>query len=178
MTRQFLRQTIFNFEIWVTFGQCQIMSLTSDARFISLTHLFDCLYQLWGYDCSSFQIKHYFHLCPCKSLYDQIWPWRKIGQGQPSVIIWIILVVLTYTMLHTKFQVHWSWEDFSTFLPFRHGVLGHVTRTVWTTFRSSDHWRLYLKFSNNWPRCFRREVVGNCGWTTTDDNGRWSLPIL
>ena len=37
--------------------------------------------------------------CPFKSLRDQIWLCRKIGHGQPRVIIWIDLVVfsnLTY----------------------------------------------------------------------------------
>ena len=63
-----------------------------------------------------------FHFFPYKSLCDQIWSWRKIGQGQPREIIWIILVVLTYTMLYTKFQGHRSIgsgeEDFIRFLPY------------------------------------------------------------
>ena len=37
-----------------------------------------------------------------------IWPYRKIGQGQSRVIIWINLVVLEYPMLHTSFQGHRS----------------------------------------------------------------------
>ena len=45
-----------------------------------------------------------------------------MGQGQPREIIWTILVVLTYTMLHTKFQGHRSIvsgeEDFFRFLPY------------------------------------------------------------
>ena len=45
-----------------------------------------------------------------------------MGQGQPRVIIWTTLVVLLYTMLHTKFQGHWSIgsgeEDFLRFLPY------------------------------------------------------------
>ena len=45
-----------------------------------------------------------------------------MGQGQPRVIIWISLVVLSYTMLHTKFKGHWSTgsgeEDFLRFLPY------------------------------------------------------------
>ena len=52
----------------------------------------------------------------------QIWPYRKKGQGQPKVIIWTILVVLAYLMLHTKFQGHRpigsGEEDFSRFLPY------------------------------------------------------------
>ena len=45
-----------------------------------------------------------------------------MGQGQPSVIICIPLVVLPYMMLHTKFQGHGSIgpgeEDFLKFLPY------------------------------------------------------------
>ena len=45
-----------------------------------------------------------------------------MGQGQPREIIWTILVVLTYTMLHIKFQGHRSIgsgeEDFLRFLPY------------------------------------------------------------
>ena len=45
-----------------------------------------------------------------------------MGQGQPRAIIWTILVVLPYTMVHTKFQGHWSIgsgeEDFLRFLPY------------------------------------------------------------
>ena len=45
-----------------------------------------------------------------------------MGQGQPGVKIWTTLVVLPHTMLHTKFQGHWSTgsgeEDFLRFLPY------------------------------------------------------------
>ena len=44
-----------------------------------------------------------------------------MGQGQPREIIWTVLVVLTYTMLHTKFQGHrsiGSGEDFLRFLAY------------------------------------------------------------
>ena len=45
-----------------------------------------------------------------------------MGQGQLRVIIWTTLVVLPYTMLHTKFQGHWSIgsgeEEFLRFLPY------------------------------------------------------------
>lgn len=37
---------------------------------------------------------------------DQIWYLRKIGQGQPKIIILTILVVLVYPVLRTKFQRH------------------------------------------------------------------------
>ena len=45
-----------------------------------------------------------------------------MGQGQTSDLIWTTLVVLPYTMLHTKFQGHWSIgsgeEDLLRFLPY------------------------------------------------------------
>ena len=54
--------------------------------------------------------------------FSHIWPCRKKGQGQPRVIIWTILIVLEYPMLHTEFQGHRSTgsgeEDFSRFLPY------------------------------------------------------------
>ena len=43
---------------------------------------------------------------PYKSMREQIWPCRKIGHGQPRVIIWTNLVVLMHPMLHIKFQGH------------------------------------------------------------------------
>ena len=36
--------------------------------------------------------------------FSHIWSCPKIGQGHPKVIIWKILVVLQYQMLHIKFQ--------------------------------------------------------------------------
>ena len=63
-----------------------------------------------------------FYLFPYKSIRDQIWPCRKIGQGQPRVIIWSNLVVLEHPMMHTKFQCHQPLgsreEDFLRFLPY------------------------------------------------------------
>ena len=45
-----------------------------------------------------------------------------MGQGQTTDLIWITFVVLTYMMLHTKFQGHGSIgsgeEAFLRFLPY------------------------------------------------------------
>ena len=45
-----------------------------------------------------------------------------MGQGQTRDLIWTTLVALTYMMLHTTFQGHWSIgsgeEDFLRFLPY------------------------------------------------------------
>ena len=60
---------------------------------------------LWAFSSGELKI-HCFNFFPYKSIRDQIWPCRKKGQGQPRVIIWINLVVLMHTVLHTKFQGH------------------------------------------------------------------------
>ena len=41
-------KTSFNFEIWVTFGQGQILTLTYDTHLTSLSYLFEYLNQLLG----------------------------------------------------------------------------------------------------------------------------------
>ena len=74
----------------------------------------------------------------------------------------------------SRSSVNWFWRRrfFKVFTIYGHGGhLGHVTRTVWTTFRSPDPWRLHMKFGYNWPSSFRGEVVWNC-WRTTTDDGR------
>ena len=94
-------------------------------------------------DDNSFWKIHCFTFFPYKSIRDQIWPCRKICQGQPRVIIWATLpcagvrndnihhlqhiwanlVVLKHQMMHTKIQGHWPFgsgeEDFFfRFLPY------------------------------------------------------------
>ena len=56
-------------------------------------------------DYNSFWNIHCFNFFPHKSIRDQIWPCRKICLCQPRGIIWTNLVILEYSMLHTKFQV-------------------------------------------------------------------------
>ena len=78
-----------------------------------------------------------------------IWPCQKKDQGQLLVIIRKILVVLTYPMLHSKFQGHLSCsyreEDFKDFTIYRHGChIAHVKWTVWTHFPSLHPCRLYI----------------------------------
>ena len=56
---------------------------------------------------------------PYKSIRDQIWPCRKIGQGQPRVIIWTNYDGPKAPMLHTKPQGHLVLEKiFEVFLPY------------------------------------------------------------
>ena len=70
----------------------------------------------------------------------------------------------------SRSSVNWFWRRrfFKVFTIYGHGGhLGHVTRSVWTTFRSPDPWRLHMNFCYYWPSSFRGEVVWNC-WRTTD----------
>ena len=110
-----------------------------------------------------------------KSLCDQIWPWRKMGQGQPREIIWTILVVFTYTMLHTKFQGHWSdswfWRRrfFKVFTIYGHGGhLGHVTQLICIYFHSYSPSSFHMNFGSKLPNCFWEKQV----WTLKSE---WPL---
>ena len=89
-------------------------------------------------DDDSFWKTHCFTFFPYKSIRNQIWPCRKIEQGQLRIIIWANLVVLEHPMMHTKFQVHWPFgsreEDFLKYFTIYGSHLGHVTRTVWANF--------------------------------------------
>ena len=54
--------------------------------------------------CNSFWKIHCFHFFPIENPRYQIWPRRKISQGQPRVIIWTKYDWLEFPMLHTKFR--------------------------------------------------------------------------
>ena len=102
-----------------------------------VTSVICCQFQI--IDDNSFWKIYCFTFFPYKSIRDQIWPCRKIGQDQPRVIIWANLVVLKHPMMHTKIQGHWPFgsgeEDFFTI--YGHGGhLGHVTSTIWASFCS------------------------------------------
>ena len=106
----------------MTLDQGQWMFLTFDIHIGSWTHLFNSSTNFDIIDYNSFWKIHCFTFFPCKSTRDQIWPSRKIGQGQPRVINWTNLVVLEHPMLHAKFQGHRPFgcgeEDFLRFLPY------------------------------------------------------------
>ena len=76
---------------------------------------------MWAFGSGELKI-HCFTFLPYKSARDQIWHCRRIGQGQPRVIIWINLVVLKHPTLHTKFKGLRPFgsreEDFLRFLPY------------------------------------------------------------
>ena len=114
-------------------------------------------------------------LFPYKSIRDQIWPCRKIGQGQPRVIIWTNLIVLEHPMLHTKFQGHrtfGSWkEDFLRFLPYMGMVailvmwLRPFDQTFVPPHQRSSIWNLTLIG----PVVSEEKMFKECGHQTTDD---------
>ena len=92
-----------------------------------------------------------------------MWPCRKLGQGQPRVIIWTNYDGPKAPMLHTKAQGHWPFgsgeEDFwRVFTIYGHGGhLRHVTQTPQTNFRSPIPLRLHMKFGFDWPSGFGEE---------------------
>ena len=85
-----------------------------------VTSVIYCQFQI--IDDNSFRQIHCYTFCPYKSITDQIWPCRKIGQGQPRVIIWAKIVELKHPMMHTKIQGHWPFgsreEAFFRLLPY------------------------------------------------------------
>ena len=108
---------------------------------------------------------------------------RKIGQGQPRVIIWTNLVVLEHPMLHTTFQVHRPFdsgkEDLFRFLPYMGMVAtlvmwpGPFEQTFVPPFHRSSIWNLTLIG----PAVSEEKVFKECERrtpTTDDDDGRRS----
>ena len=97
-----------------------------DAHVFKMTLCHGCeLFGLYLTFCGTSTTNWYFwygfNFFSYKSIENRIWPCRKIGQGQPRVIIWINLVVLEHLMMHTNFHGHQPFgsreEDFFLFLP-------------------------------------------------------------
>ena len=127
--------------------------------------------------CKFLPLNDFLTLFPYKSIRDQIWPFGKIGQGQPRVIIWTNYDGLKTPMLHTKPQGHLPFgsreEDFwRVFTIYGHGGhLGHVTQFPQTNFRSPIPLRLHMKLGFDWfdwPSGFGEEDL----WKWWMDNGR------
>ena len=95
------------------------------------------------------------------------WPLSRIKEWP-----WLWYTLNFINSFSSRSSVYWFWRRrfFKDFTKYGHGGhVCHVTKTARTFFRSPDPWRLHMKFGDNWPCSFRREVVWNCGRTTTDN---------
>ena len=98
-----------------------------------------------------------FTFFPYKSKSDQIWPWYKMGQGQPRGIIWTKYDGFQSSMLHTKFQHNHPpgsrEKDFEGFLPYivMAAILVMRPGPFWTNFCSPIPWRLHMKLTSTSP---------------------------
>ena len=137
---------------------------------------------------------HYFIFFPYKSTRDQIWPCRKICQGQPRVVIWANLVVLEHSIMRTKFQGHRPFgsreEDFLRFLPYMSmaAILvmwpGPFEQTFLPPPHRSSIWNLTLigsvvSYEKMFKECGRRQTTydGRRRRTTDDGRRRLTYPI-
>ena len=81
----------------MTLGQGQKMTLTFNTHISSLSQLVS------GHKLQKFWKINSFHFFLYISLYYQIWPCHKIGQGQPRIIIWTNYDGQESLLRHTKF---------------------------------------------------------------------------
>ena len=121
--------------------------------------------QLQVTGCKSSEKINSFQFFLLKSLSYQIWPCRKIGQGQLRIIIWTNYDGQESSMLHTKFHGNRSTcsreEDFKRiFTIYGHGShLGHVTSIMSINFHFLVPESLHIKFGFDWPSGFWEKQV-------------------
>ena len=100
---------------------------------------------------------------PFKCIRKQLWPWRKVGQGQPRIVIWTNLAGLTSPMLHTKHTYIWFWRRFLKGF-YNMGI--SVILVMWSRpfehiFNSRVLRSLHMKFEFDWPsRCLKMLTDG------------------
>ena len=99
---------------------------------------------------------------PNKSIGDQIWPCRKIGQCQPRIIVWTNLVVLSTECYIPTFKV------ISLLVPKKKIFSGFYHIWTWGPYWSCDLDHLN-KFSFPYPM---KSSVWNWIWVTLDQ-GHW-----
>ena len=75
------------------------------------------LLSIWSF-VASFSLKGICKFFSFKHIGDQIYPCRKLGQGQPKVIIYTNFEELELSMQHTRFQDHKTGEE--NFYGFNH----------------------------------------------------------
>ena len=153
----------------------------SQQKFL-VTSVICCSFQIIDYN--SFWKIHCSTFFQYKSIRDQIWPCRKIGQGQLRVIIWINLVVLAHPMLHTKIQGHrpfgYGEEDFLSFLPYMGMTASLVT---WPgpfehTFVPPSHGGSIWNLTLIGQAVSEQKMFKECGRRRGTTDGQRSLPIL
>ena len=138
-----------------------------------------CQFQI--IDDTSFWKIHCFTFFPYKSIRDQIWPCRKICQGQPRIIIWANLVVLKHPMIHTKMQGHWpfgSGEDIFRYLPYMAMV---AILVMWPgpfeqTFVPPSHRSFIWNLSLIGPVVSEEKMFKDCGRRRTMMYKVWQRP--
>ena len=119
-----------------------------------------------------------FYLFPIQKHKGLNLPLRKIGQGQPIVIIWTNLVVLEHEMLHTKIQGHRPFgsgeEDFFLrFLPYT-GMKASLVMWPWPfeqTFVLPSQGGSILNLTLIGSVVSEEKMFKECGRQTTDDRG-------
>ena len=88
-----------------------------------------------------------------------------MGQCQTRVLICTILVVVPYTMTHTKFQGHWSIgsgeEVFLKFLPYMGMVphVGYIFQLICINFHSHSPLSFHMSFGSKSLNCFCEKQV-------------------
>ena len=136
-------------------------------------------------DYNSFWKIHCFTFFPYKSMRDQIWRCRKIGQGHLRVIIWTNLLVFEYPMVHINFQGHRPFgsaeEDFLRFLPHMGMAAILVMWPFEQTFVPPSHggfiWNLTLISQVvSEEKMFKDEkMFKECGWRWMMYNDEWTM---
>ena len=134
--------------------------------------------------CCLFQIIDHnsFWKIPYKSIKDHIWPYRKIGQGQPRLIIWANMIVLEHPMMHTMFQCLRPFgsgeEDFSRFLSYMGtaAILIKWPGLYEQTFVPPSYRSIILNLTLIGPVVSEEKMLKVCGRRTTTDDG--GLPII
>ena len=86
-----------------------------------------------------------------------------MGQGQTRVIIYTTLVVLSYMMLHTKFQGHGSISSEKkkkVLTIYEHSShVGHVTQLNCINFHFFSPSSFHMNFGSKLPNCFCEKQV-------------------
>ena len=149
------------------------------------THIYLLSQLVSGHRLQKFWKINSFHFFLKISLCYQIWPCHKIGQGQPTVIIWTNYDGQESPMRQTKFRGNQSTgsgeEDFwRVFTIYGHGGhLGNVTTIVSINFHFLVPESLHIKFGFDWPSGFWEKpvLIFKCKWPWAKVK-KWPWPSI